>query len=413
MVILFSPVASAKPSGMSLADCYHAALKHSDEVAISDEEIHQAETQFTQALGSVLPKIALLVKEELQDPASTTSATNTFQQTFTRLSTPSVAVNMQVPIFHGFKEFQALKLSRANEAQKALLKKDVERLLMEDVAVSFFTIANIERDIQTTQKILRTSQSQLGELKKFVDLGKSRESELAQQQTSIALLDADIEQKKGDLKVAYELMSFFTGLDPQPKIQLEDPVSEKLEPKDYYVERSYARADVQAAQQGITLAQGEVKLRKGDLYPQVDLDANYYPYRVGFLKEIKWDTTISMNAPLFNWESIGLIREAKSKEKQAELRAEQTRRLAETEIKRSYDSYQSSRNQYGKYQTAATLAQKTYDLQLGDFRLGLINNLDVLVTQRTWFDALRQRDVAETSVWLDWFKLMVRSGVMP
>jgi len=250
-------------------------------------------------------------------------------------------------------------------------------------------------------------------LKNFVDLGKSRESEMALQQTSIGTLNADLEKKKGDLKVAYQVMSFLTGLDPQPPIKLENPLSAKVEPMQYYVEHAFTRGDVQAAQQQITIAKGEVQVAKGDLYPQVDLNANYYPYRAGFLGQINWDATVSVNAPLFNWGTIGLIREAKSKAKQSELQAEQTLRLAVTEIKQGYDSYDSSRKQFAKYQIAANLAQKSYDLQVGDFRLGLINNLDLLVTQRTWFDALRQRDLSETGVWLDWFRLMVRSGVMP
>src|SRR5205814_5701716 len=96
-------------------------------------------------------------------------------------------------------------------------------------------------------------------------------------------------------------MPCLTGLNPQPPVQLEDPLSVKVEPMQYYVEHTNTRADVQAAQQQITIAKGEVQVVKGDLYPQVDLSANYYPYRVGFLSQINWDATINVNAPLFNW----------------------------------------------------------------------------------------------------------------
>jgi outer membrane protein len=414
LIMIFSriPLLAAEEK-ISLAECYRLALQRSDIVAISNEEIVQAEARYMQALGSVLPKIAFLATETLQDPAVNTAATNTFQETFTRLSTPQLAVNLKQPIFRGFREFNALRASRADQAQKKLLKIEAERQLFLDVVVAYLTIAEIERDIDTTKKIITVSQRRITDLKERIGLGKSRESEGSLQETNLSLLQADLEQKMGDRRVAYEMLSFFTGLDPSPPIQTKNPSSEKPQAMDYYVTMGGNRPDVQASLEAINVAVGLAKIEKGNLLPTADLDANYYPYRVGFLKEINWDAKFSLAVPIFNFETLGNIKEANSRVKQAEYQAEEIRRQALTEIKKSFEAYQYSRGVYGKYSVATGNANKSYLLQVGDFEKGLINNQDVLESQNTLFSAMRLRDTAEIGVWINWFRLQIASGILP
>jgi outer membrane protein TolC len=208
-------------------------------------------------------------------------------------------------------------------------------------------------------------------------------------------------------------MSFLTGLDPQPPILVVDPLTDPLKPLEVYLTTLENRPDILAAIKTIEIAQSNVKVKKGDLYPQIDFDANYYPYRVGFLRDIKWDATFNMSAPFFNLDTVGKIHEAKSQAKQAEYQAEEVRRKAVTEAKRAYDSFVASQKQYAKYQVATEKAQKSYGLQVQDFSLGLITNVVVLQSQQTWFGALRFRDDAKTNAWLDWLRLQIASGVLP
>lgn len=413
LLLLPFPLNAAVEPGMSLEECYRYALQRSETVAISEQEIARAQAIYTQALGSVLPKLTINVTELLQDSSANTDGAGSVGSTFTQFSRPGVAVTLNQPIFRGFKEFRALKLAKINESQQRLLWRNAERLLFQDVVISFLTIVKLERDIEAFQSILKVQRSSLGELNERVKLGKSRDAEGALLSAQLALNEAELARLQGNRKVAYDTLSFLTGLDPQPTIGYLNPPVRDLQPLEYYATRVDNRYDVQASRDATEIARGEIKIRQGDLLPQADVVANYYPYRAGFQRDIKWDALFSVGIPVFNWETVGFIREAKVKAKQAELQSELTRRLASTEIQRSYDGYVSSLNQYKKFANASSKARQSYDLQSKDFKDALITTIDLLQSQETWLDALRQRNTSEAQAWIDWLGLQVTSGILP
>ncbi|MBI4410881.1 MAG: TolC family protein [Deltaproteobacteria bacterium] len=398
---------------MTLLDCFQAALKQSEMVAISDSEIRAARARYQQVLGTLLPHLSVNASELLQDTSGNDGTDSSVGSTFTRFSRPEVAVTLTQNIFQGVKAVNGLKLARADKSRFDFLRHDAERLLFADVATVFYSIAQTEREIATTREIVGVLRQRVGEVKKWVDLGKARRSEMAAQEAELALLEAELEAKKGDKTIAYEAMAFLTGLDPQPPVIVKNYPTGKLKSLDDYIKLATSRSDIEAAKKGMAAAEGNLGVKKGDLYPQIDLEANYYPYRVGFQKEIKWDALFTLNLPIFNWETYGAIREAKSEKKQAELTAQQTERKTASEVKQAYADYQAAQRELKRYRTAAQKAKESYFLQIEDWRLGLIDNLDVLQTQRTWLSALRSFDAAEIASRLAWTKLQISAGVIP
>jgi outer membrane protein len=400
---------------MPLEECYRLALERSEAVAITKEEIARAQARYQQALGVVLPKINIFASELLQDSSANNNGADGsgVGATFTRFSRPEVAVNIYQNLFQGLKEITALKLSKVDKAQQVDRWKDAKRLLYQDVAVSFYTIAQIEMDLASDQKILQVLRSRLGELNDRVELGKSRASELLAQEADISLLEAGIEKEKGLKAVAYQMLAFLTGLDPQPPISYGNPIQNGSKKLEAYLSTIDQRPDVLASQKGVELAKGEVKIRKGDLLPNANAEFNYYPYRVGFQKDIHWDAIFRLGIPVFNFDTFGFINDAKAVAKQSEYKAEEVRRLAESEVKSDYDAFQSSLKQIVKYQRAAKKSEESYRAQVGDFQLGIITNLDVLQAQRVWFASLNQLNDAIAQAWTDQVKLEIASGKIP
>ncbi len=397
---------------MTLEESYQLALVRSETVAISYEEIAKAKARFKRILGAVLPKVNVFAQEFLQD-ASGSASDGSVGATFTRFSRPEVSVNVHQELFQGLKEITAFKLSKVDRRQQIDRWEDAKRLLYQDVANTFYTIAQLEMNLQTNYKILNVLNSRLGGIQDRVRLGKSRVSDQLSQEADISFLEANIERDKGAKAVAYEMLAFLTGLDPQPPIQYGSPVGDGSVPLENYLGTMGNRPDILAAEKGVELAHGEVKIRKSDLLPRANADFNYYPYRVGFLQDIHWDATFNLAIPVFNYETYGFISEAKATAKQSEYRAEEVRRVAMTEVKQAYDAFQSAIRQVVKYQAAAKKSEASYRAQVEDFSLGIITNVDVLQSQRTWFAALNQLNDAIAQAWRDQVTLQVASGKVP
>lgn len=406
------PASGQGDRGLTLKECYDLALNYSAIVSISQEEINLAKARFTEVLGEVLPQITFRVTELLQDPADQGAQSDSVGRTFTQLSRTTAGFNFQQIIFRGFQAFQALKIGRLNEKRARKDEQQVERLLFQDVTIAFYTISLIERDIQSTRMIIGVVKDRIVELHRRVDLGKSREGELTQEEALLALLQADLERKEGQREVAYEMMSFLTGKDPMPPIAWSDPVRSD-QPLAYYLEQVPSRPDLQAATTTVEIAKRNINVARGNFMPRVDLDANVYAIRPGFQSGILWDAQFIGEVPILRYQNFGTYKAAKVEAKQSELEAENLLRVAIREVKEAFDRFNSSRAQYSQYRRAVDLAYKNYQLQAQDFKFGRAENLDVLTAQRTWLDSLDQRNRSEVQAWLDWTQLQIASGVMP
>ncbi len=403
------------PQKMTLDECYQYALKQSERVGISAEAINEAADRFTKILGEVLPHININAQEFLQDDHANSSVPGTVgsvTNTLTRFSRPQVGATFSQSLFRSLKELYALRASKADQSAARFQMQDVERLLYKDVAMAFYTIAQLDMAEARQLKMIQTDKTLLKELDGRIRLGKSRESERSAQEANLSLLEADLEKTRGLRAVAYDMLSFLTGLTPQPPIEVIDPLRNSSLTLDEMLAFSHTRADVMATRQALEVTIQQRKVTRADMLPRIDAQTTLYPYRVGYLQNVYWDATFNLNIPVLNWSNVGALRESESKIMQAQLYYQETRRKAETDVRKAYDAYQSSLKQLGKYNQATVKAERSYREQVGDFNLGLINVLQVLQSQETWFEALRNRDFAQAQVWSDWASLQVATGVI-
>jgi outer membrane protein TolC len=82
----------------TLNDCFLMALKQSETLAQSGESIVQADEQYRQALGAVLPKVSLDYSYLRQDDHAYTPAIEASNPS----SQQTWAVTLAQPLFHGF-----------------------------------------------------------------------------------------------------------------------------------------------------------------------------------------------------------------------------------------------------------------------------------------------------------------------
>lgn len=416
-----SPKASPAPKAsqsakIGIRECYELAVKHMETVQISEQEIQVAKAHFTEVLGEIMPRVRIFATEFLQDDhANTPTGTTTAQvvNTFTRFSRPDIGVNVSQNLFRGFREITAMRLAKTDERMQTYNKEDVERLLYEDVAVAFYTVMQAEQDVASNLKVIKAYKDRIGELNKRIELGKSRESEVLAQESDLGILEGTIERDKGRVIVAYEMLSFLTGLDPHPRIQWDDPSKYVLKPLPEYTALADGRADVMSSKMAVDMAKGKVKYDKGALLPDAGVDFNAYMYRVGFQENIFWDANFRLNVPVFNWSTYGLIRGSKAKALQSELQLQLLKRQAVRDIKNAYERYSASMIEYQKYFSAAQKADASYRQQIQDYNMGLINNLDVIYAMNTWLVAVRQRDDSKVRLLANWVSLHVTSGIKP
>jgi len=410
---LTAPDAGAEGGVLTLKESFERALTRSETLAIQDQNIRIAEAHYLQALGTALPQIEVRASELIQDTVAT-SGDGSVGQTFTRRSRPEVAVNLRQPLFQGFREFRALKVSSAEKLKNTYQRDRARQILFADTARAYYTVLELEHELKILQSLRATLQKRASELKNRIDLGKSRASELLTTESELASNEADLENAKGLILTARDYLGFLVGEPVTDRLIDEFSVPSSAKTVGDYIALRERRPDLDASEEQVRLSKGRLDYEKGARYPTLDMEANYYPYRVGFQKDIDWDVNFLLTVPIFKGGATrGRIREAAAGLKQSEFSHEENERRAELEIRQAYHKLAATKARENALKRAEAKAGANYRAQTEEYTLGLVNNLEVLQSLRDWQEKRVGANRSHYETKLEYLGLLIATGNMP
>ena len=384
--MIFSEEQNLKP--LALDNCLDLARKNYETVKIQLQKIVQAEHRISQASGAVLPNLSFTFQQYFRDDSEEgTDSKFFFEET----------------LYNGSKKRKAIELSKSDKRIAELQFKDITRELDSDVASAFYALAQAESDYRNISETLGIMTGRKTELSERVSLGKSRESELYMLESQIAVLVSNLQKISGDRAKSFEKLSFLIGVDT-PSIRILDtaPEPSSPEPVEKIIKNAFSRSDVEAAKETVSGQMLRLKIAKGEYLPTFDLNSSWYLARSGSPTDLKWDVYLMLNAPIYQ----GGIASARVKEESSKLEESKefsslVMRDMETEIRQLCSSLESSLSQVSALKDAYEKAKKSYDLQMKDYRLGLVNNLDVIQATLTLLDVKSSLDRAVLQSKLD------------
>jgi len=401
---------SQAQEALTLDAYFSAALQRSETTAIQLQQIQQAEEVYRQADAALLPTISGAVSYTWQDPlpaGSPQNPSNLSQQHVSRITASQ-------PLFRGMREYAALRQTRDLLSATRQDYRQARVSLYKDVLQNFYTILALQSDLKNYQEEIRLNREREKDIRARVRIGRSRDSELLNEQSSISTLLATVEQLRGQLHVARQAFAFLSGLDAQTALQDSLSLPEQLEPLSAYLAGIQDRPDIHAAQQRLVAASEGIAIARGEHYPSLDLNANYYLDRPGYLADSKWDVQLLLTVPLYAGGSIqSKVREAGAQRNQAELTQSQVLRQADQDVRAYYQSVESNLSQLQALSTATKMSRQSYAAQLRDYKLGLVTNLDVLTSLTTYQQNQRSLDRTRLTAKSNYLLLLVAAARAP
>lgn len=395
------PVVSAPetaPSDLTLMEAYALALKKSETVALSAEEINQAQARFYRSFDYFLPTVDWELSRFSQDATGSTGSTGTTSDA-TRRNTPLSKFTFTQPIFSGFKELAAIQATGADKQQQVLNLQRAKELLFVDVMSAYYAVLEAERNIQTLTATHQFGANRLKELDGRIRVGRSRETEKQTSLADLKLVEANLVQARSLLKVSRNLLEFYIG-DPLGGRNLTDEdIPHELFDASLSLQKSVKRSDVQAAEQGYIVAEKGVIAAQADLFLKIYAKGNLYTHRVGFQSDNNWDVTVQMDVPVFEvGKTLGDIKEAVATRETEKLKWSQARRMADLDVRDALEDLRVTRLYERALWQVKNASKQSYDLVSKDYSFNLVNNLDVL-------DALRRLQDNELSYNDAYFKM--------
>ncbi|MCX5797066.1 MAG: TolC family protein [Elusimicrobia bacterium] len=366
------------PAEADLAQCYAWAKEQSETLRMQTEQIYQIEQQFKAAMAGVLPNLSFNASDKWLDPGS-------------NLANPQPQVNFALSqtLFSGLREFAAMAASKHQGQAAELQLRHAYTSLYQDVANSFYLIVNLQGQLANILAAENLSESRIKELRRWVDLGKSRHSEVVLVESQEAAYEAQAAALRGQIDVARDLLSFLTGQD-MSGAKLVDRLERVrgLDPEETLLARAQARYDVQALHKQVQAQEDQVRIAKGAWAPTVSFLGDYYLKRTPALDPSKWDAGVTASLPLFSGGGqLAAVRLAKSQQSQAQYNFELGLRQARSQIHSTYNTLRASVSQAVASEKAFAKANESYTLQQKEYRLGLVSNLDVLAALNSLLSA--------------------------
>jgi len=376
---------------LTLADCYGKALKQSEGIAITAEMIKEAEARFIQALSIILPHV-YFISTHTQEESPSSAGSGSEGSALTSLKptkSSETRFNFTQDLFSGFKAIAAMKGSKYDRSQRVKNKERAEQLLLADVADVFYLVIEMKADYNALMKIKYALMGRIMELRGREQLGRSRPSEVVNAKAQLYGVESDLELVKSREILARQILEFLIG---SSFGDLKDPyeIPLALQQEEYYVSLSDSRPDVIAARYAWQVARATTSVISSKFLPDVTLGGNYYTQRTAFDKGTDWDVTLTISVPIFDGaETVGKSNEALAKQHESELDYRRKRRKAPYDIKDAYVRYKTAVTVYEALRKEFRTAKLNYHLQKKDYRLSLVNNLDVLAAIQTLQDSER------------------------
>ncbi len=396
--------------GVTLEQCYQKALTVSESLAISDQEVEQIAAIYRQNVGHVLPQISWNMTQFWQDTSSVDQSSSGVAGTLLRSRRPESYFQLQQALFHGLRDFNAVKGFKAAKKSSELKNKQAALNLLVDVADVFYTSLDLQQELEALSSQRALTDDRLTELQRRVRLGRSRDSEVLSSQVNMASLDAQIEDTRQRWNVARQTLQFLTEVPPTVPL-IENGTAPTLPALKDAHDKSLSRPDLLAA--GYTREQEKyrVSYAKGNYWPGLDFTGKYYTERVGFNEEIKWDALLSLEVPIFSGLTTrGEVQEARSRQIVADLEYARLQRMVRQDVEIAHQNLQYAASQSQFYGKAVDLAQQNYKLQLQEYRLGLINNLQVLQVLTDLQDLKIRKLRSDAAARLNNIRLRVATG---
>jgi outer membrane protein len=368
--IVGSPhVALAKDNPLlTIEECFALALNQSETVAITREQVNEARAHFLQALGTLLPHVSFSRESNYQDTGGSSS--------YRKRSYDQKFVFTQA-LFAGFREFAGISGSKSEVKQRRNETKRAKQMLFVDVADAFYLLLEIQEDLRTLDKTREVFGTRIEEIKSRVDIGKSRQSEVSSTEVQLYSIEADIQLVRSQETVVRDLLAYLIG---QPVTEVRDSGEDiVLQSESKYLQGVSVRPDVQAAKSEWELNNKKAYVAKTGFLPTVDLEGGLYTHKSTAPTNGDWDATLSVKVPIFEGtETIGAVKEVDAIAAQSKFKYKRALRLALQDVNDSYSRAVSALARTEALKKALKAADENFTLQQEDYKLSLVNNLDVL-----------------------------------
>ena len=400
----------AQKDVLSQADAVRLALLHSEQLQILGEAVRQSSARETQVAALTRPSLSVdgryREREGLDSDGGSFGGFAVTQDYY---------LVLRQPLFSGFQAGPARRAAAAATAGEDAARLQGRREIALAVIRAFHGVLHGDQQVGILSSIVELQKRQTDELAKRVDAGDARRSELLLGETELAKLTVERLRAEEFRDTARIRLGDIVGVETVPPLESPPPLPPvEAGPEEVIRQAHRDHSAIVAARRRLSGLRHEAEVIRRQAFPDIDLEANYYGWREGFLDDVHWDVMVTASVPLFaGGGRVARLREAESRVRQAGLEVARLERIVAVQVRETLTALAAADvivETTGRQVASATRAHT--DIQR-EFSAGTTTQVELLAALNRLVDARLsyEREVLRRQFLLH--RLRVLSGQFP
>ncbi|BDU52477.1 TolC family outer membrane protein [Limnohabitans sp. INBF002] len=426
---LTAAVALAFASGaqaQSLVEMYDAARGYDAGFISAKAQFEANLARANQALGGILPNIAVSVSHTKTDLQRQISGVDAVRQNVAELETKTTAATLIQPIYRPA-AWATYRQGGRQLQQAAAQYEAAEHDLLVRVAQAYFDVLTSEDNLELVQNQKKAVSEQLASAQRNFEVGTATITGVRDAQARFDLTNAQAIAAENELRTKRLALNMVVGLsDAKPKRLAKSTTLVELPKEDVNAWVSQAQAlspTVRQAQLAVDVADYEMDKATAVHKPTLDAQMTY-----GRTENLKgtttpaianpyttWNPTVGLvlNVPLFaGFSGVYKVKEAIALKDKAQSDLENARRSTEQATRNTYFGLLAGLSQVKAYEAAELSSQSALDANKLGYSVGVNINIDVLNSQSQLYQTKRDLAKARYDVLVTNLKLRQAAGTL-
>jgi len=396
LIFMVSSFSAKSQNVWSLQKCIDYALENNIQIKQQQINTQYYENQVSQAKSNRLPNLNAQIGNDNSFGRSLTYL-NTYKNVNSSSVTGGVGTNFT--IFNGF------QLSNTIDKQELDLQatlKDLQKAkddIMLSIARSYLEILFAEEIVLVDSAQLEVTQQQINRTQQLVDAGSLAKGSLLEIQAQLAREELQLVNDNNTVQLAYLSLYQFLELPIAESFKIEKPVLPEIKANlsmansiDVFNNAMNARPEIQAAQLRVKSAEKDLEIAKGNHYPNLTFNANYYNLYNNKYSDINGEDIafgdqlknngrsslgLTLGIPIFNrFQVRNGISNATLQITDFQYRLQTASNLLRKDIELSYTNALAALNRYMSTEKAVESMQEAFRYVEEKFNVGMVNSVD-------------------------------------
>ena len=362
--------------------------------------------------------------------ASTTFATNATKQDFnTGTSVDKAGVksnNITSGIYVTWTLFNGLKMSATHEqlsmleAMGKLTSKIQIENTVEAIVVAYYNAVKQKQLIKGLNENIKISEERLTIAQKKFEIGSGSKLDVLQAKTDKNAQTSLLYRQKTVLDELKANLNQLMARPVETEFEVGDsiPVSFQLKYEDLKGNYQKTNLNLQLAQENISLYKQQLRATKGDLFPVINLNANYLFSRAenqaGLIllnRNLGFNYGLTASWRIFNGFTLNnRIKNAQLQVENASLNFTNSQTQIEQQLLIAFKRFQDDQKILDLEEDNLKLVRESVNIALERFRVGTSNTLELQTIQQTFEDALTRLEEARLNAKVSETTLMKLNG---